>query len=547
MAPPPDPAAAALRPRASLAGIRGVKAEAEAPPRRAAPPLPARSASAEPYRAYQPRPFTKAERAQVTVLYGGLHWRAERVIQGVFENLGYNARPLPPATLADLLKGREVADIGQCCPTSFTAGNLANFLAAEAARIGREAVAERYVYMTAGACGSCRFGQYHQSYELALRNGGLEAFRMFLMGQGGVDQGATPGGGLELNAPLLLGAVWSLMATDVLQDLEYRVRPYEKNPGDTDRAVQAAVELLYNAMKSRPPTGGGARSALWHLGSSHFTRVMQQVRALFEGIELDRLRVKPVVKITGEFYLQTVEGEPNHYIHRWLEREGAEVYPAAVTVWFDYLMRLAVQRNEDRAGLRAGARRKAWAVGAGQRLLRWSHERLRRAAGGAARELPLQHELRELAAPWFHSRLTGGEGDMLVGKALWAFKHHKAHMVCELSPYSCMPNTMSIGAMAAVQDRHPELLYAPIEIKGDSEVHALSRCQMILTEAKQRARREYAQVLERIGRSEEEIRAAAAKRPELARAATPIPHHGVAGSAANFALHVAKLEGWVAA
>jgi len=39
---------------------------------------------------------------------------------------------------------------------------------------------------------------------------------------------------------------------------------------------------------------------------------------------------------------------------------------------------------------------------------------------------------------------------MLVGKALWAYHHKKAHMTCELSPYSCMPNTMSIGAMAAV-------------------------------------------------------------------------------------------------
>ncbi len=103
---------------------------------------------------------------------------------------------------------------------------------------------------------------------------------------------------------------------------------------------------------------------------------------------------------------------------------------------------------------------------------------------------------------------------------------------------------MSIGAMAAVQDRHPELLYAPIEIKGDSEVHALSRCQMILTEAKQRARREYEAVLARIGRGEAELRAAAARRPELARASAAIPHHGVAGTAANFALHLAKLEGW---
>ncbi len=61
-------------------------------------------------------------------------------------------------------------------------------------------------------------------------------------------------------------------------------------------------------------------------------------------------------------------------------------------------------------------------------------------------------------------------------------------MICELSPYGCLPNTMSIGAMAAVLGKHPDLLYAPLEIKGDAEVHALSRCQMILTDAKKRAR-----------------------------------------------------------
>jgi hypothetical protein len=35
---------------------------------------------------------------------------------------------------------------------------------------------------------------------------------------------------------------------------------------------------------------------------------------------------------------------------------------------------------------------------------------------------------------------------MLVGKALWAYHRKKAHMICELSRYSCMPNTMRIGA-----------------------------------------------------------------------------------------------------
>ena len=40
---------------------------------------------AEPYRAYTPRPFTRGERDSVTILFGGLHWRAERILQAVLE------------------------------------------------------------------------------------------------------------------------------------------------------------------------------------------------------------------------------------------------------------------------------------------------------------------------------------------------------------------------------------------------------------------------------------------------------------------------------
>ena len=76
-----------------------------------------------------PRPRSPARRGRdVTILFGGLHWRAERLIQAAIENLGYRARILPTATEQDLLTGRELADIGQCCPTSFTTGNLAEFL-----------------------------------------------------------------------------------------------------------------------------------------------------------------------------------------------------------------------------------------------------------------------------------------------------------------------------------------------------------------------------------------------------------------------------------
>ena len=179
------------------------------------------------YRAYTPRPFTRAERDSVTILFGGLHWRVERILQAVLESGGHKAQVLPVATKDDLLTGREVADIGQCCPTSFTTGNLVNFLKKEAKATSAASVNEKFVYLTAGSCGACRFGQYHQSYELALRNSGLDAFRMFLLAQDQLDQKAEMGDGLALNLPVTLGCLWAIFCTDLVQDLEYQVRPFE--------------------------------------------------------------------------------------------------------------------------------------------------------------------------------------------------------------------------------------------------------------------------------------------------------------------------------
>ncbi len=494
----------------------------------------------EPYRAYKPLPFTRDQREQVTILFGGLHWRAERLIQGSMQGMGYNAEVLPAATREDLLKGREVADIGQCCPTSFTVGNLANTLRDKAKEIGVDGVNKKYVYMTAGSCGACRFGQYHQSYELALKNVGLESFRMFLLGQEGLDQGSASGGGLDLNLPFTLGLVWSIVLSDIVQDMEYQTRPYEVNPGETERVTRECVEYLHEVFKNRPVRGRKWGSVLWHFGTDYFVKAMREVKKRFDAIEVDRLRVKPLVKITGEFYLQTVEGAPNYNIHRWLESEGAEVYPAAITIWLDYLMRLAGQEFEDHIGIVSGSRTKLNAIKAMQGLTVWTYNRMRHAMMDVPHPMPNQYELRELAAPYYNSRLNGGEGDMLVGKALWAYHHKKAHMICELSPYSCMPNTMSIGAMAAVIGKYPDLLYAPLEIKGDAEVHALSRCQMILTEAKKRAHKEFEQTRASTGLSEAQLRERLASHPTLRRATTPVPRQGiVAGTAANLVLALA--------
>ena len=59
------------------------------------------------YHAYSPRPFKREERGEVEILFGGLHWRLEKVIQAALENVGYRARPLRTATKDDLRQAAE--------------------------------------------------------------------------------------------------------------------------------------------------------------------------------------------------------------------------------------------------------------------------------------------------------------------------------------------------------------------------------------------------------------------------------------------------------
>jgi len=491
------------------------------------------------YERYRPRPFTREERKDVTILFGGLTWKHERLVQGVMHNLNYNAEPLPNVVREDLDTGKELIDVGACCPTIFTTGSLASFLKNQVAAQGKEEVQKKYVFLTAGACGPCRFGQYHESYSMALDQIGLRDFRMFLMAQNELDQGSKDGGGLDINMPLSMGLVWAILCADVLTDLEYLTRPYEAEPGTTDRVLKESIEHLYQVFRKRPVRGKKWGVLAWHYLTDYFTEALGEVRRKWDSIEVDRLQPRPKVKVTGEFWLQTHEGDGNYNIKRWLEQEGAEVIPPPIAVWLDYLLHSPIERMLERREVDKYASVKVAVIRGLEKIYHRTYNRFRKALGSLPYELPDQEEIRKLATPFYHFRLRGGEGHMLVGKALYTYHHKKAHMICELSPYSCMPNTMSIGAMANVLGKYPDLLYAPIEVKGDAEVHALSRCQMILTEAKKRAQKEFDEALAKSGFSLETLRRSEAQLPEARRAGFKVPSYGCISTGANYVLHLA--------
>jgi predicted nucleotide-binding protein (sugar kinase/HSP70/actin superfamily) len=533
------------------------------------------------FRRPEERAFTKAQRPHTTVLFGGLTWKHERILQGSIAGLGYKVMPLPNADKQSFQIGKEYGNNGQCNPTYFTVGNLVKYLQSlEAQGLTKQAIVDNYVYVTAGACGPCRFGMYEAEYRLALRNAGFDGFRVLLFQQGGGLDQAGLEAGLDLNIDFFIGMLNGMNFGDLLLDIADQIRPFEVKKGETDRVLRECVEYMHEVMKARRPytfegkladvmwakTPGLAKTTeflgkfLRQLFSDHYVDGLRWCFDRLNTIEVDYLRVKPICKVTGEFWAQTTESDGNFNMFPFLDREGAQVIREPVATWTSYLLNQTKNEARDRRGLKEGEEMPRWfeirkhaarevdfvkklsLLWLASKIYNREYDRLRAALGNKPHALVNQLELLRMGHPYYNSRAEGGEGHLEVAKNIYYSNKELCHMVLSLKPFGCMPSTQSDGAQSAVVSHYKDMIFLPIETSGEGDVNAHSRVQMALGEAKVKAKNEFARVLQETGRSLEEIRAYVEAHPGMQRPAWKIPHHkGVIGTAANFVKQVAAL------
>src|ERR1017187_4915282 len=200
------------------------------------------------------RPFTKSERGHTMLLFGGLTWKHEKLVQGALEGLGYLAAPVPTPNVRAFQTGKEYGNNGQCNPTYFRVGNLVQHLQTlEEQGQTKQEIIDRYVFFTAGACGPCRFGMYEAEYRLALRNAGFDGFRVLLFKQSGGQNQAEAEAGLEMNLDFFLNILNALNIGDIINDVAYQIRPFEVNAGETDLVLDECMDMLQEVMRRKRP------------------------------------------------------------------------------------------------------------------------------------------------------------------------------------------------------------------------------------------------------------------------------------------------------
>ena len=145
---------------------------------------------------------------------------------------------------------------------------------------------------------------------------------------------------------------------------------------------------------------------------------------------------------------------------------------------------------------RIGYRQKVAKLKLAEAIFKGEYHKIVNALGGIAHHLADQYELQRLGHPFYNSRAGGGEGHLEVAKNIYYSNKDLAHMVLSVKPFGCMPSTQSDGAQSAVVSNYKDMIYLPVETSGEGEINAHSRVQMALGEAKNKAKKEFAEALE---------------------------------------------------
>jgi len=476
-----------------------------------------------------PREFTREQREHTTILVSGLTMAHDLFIQAALRGIGYKVLALDVPDNDALQYGREYGNRGQCNPTYFTVGNLVKYLdGLRDQGKTKEDIVKNHVFITAGACGPCRFGTYVTEYRKALRDSGFDGFRVLLFQQtGGLKQATGDGVGLEMNPTFFWAVIRAILIGDSLNALGYRIRPYEVVPGSADRALEVSKRIISEAFENNT----SLPLALW------------KARREMSKVKVDRTRPKPRVGIIGEFWAMTTEGDGNYGLQRFLEAEGAEPDIQLVIAWLLYMVWQGRYDTAQRANLRGtdkakeeqggskfslkgvDVRKRMASLWAGEKVLRGLFTTFAKALGLNDYHLPDMQQIAEVSHAFYDNNLRGGEGHMEIGKLIQNVAYSKVNMTLSVKPFGCMPSSsVSDGVQSFITELYPQGIFLPIETNGDGAVNVYSRVQMQLFKAKQLAQKEVDKALADVGMTIEEVRAYLHKHPSMMHPFHRSPH-----------------------
>ena len=393
--------------------------------------------------------FTNGNKKVLYIPYMAEHAFA---LRSAFRACGMKAEVIPESDEKTLVLGRKYTSGKECYPCVLTTGDIVKLVQSQ------DFDKENSIIFMPQADGPCRFGQYQNLQRMILDELGYRDVPICSPhSKNSYDQI------LNLDDRFKRTAWRGLVAVDLLNKLLWKTRPYEINPGDSEKAYWECLNKTCSAIEKK----------------SDLEKLTQNVHQVFAKVKTSSDGKKPLIGVVGEIYIRTNRFS-NHDLIKKIEKLGGEVRVAPMAEWFFYTN--FMYKKKTLSEKKYGEYLKAFLKDRVQRKdEEFFYENLREVLEGE-HELPVEKIL-ELASPYLHYSF-GGEAILSVGKSIDFIKKGFCGVVNTM-PFTCMPGTVVSAISKKIREEYHNFPWLDIAYEGLEDVSELTRLEAFMYQAKE--------------------------------------------------------------
>ncbi|MDR2872927.1 MAG: 2-hydroxyacyl-CoA dehydratase, partial [Xanthomonadaceae bacterium] len=360
---------------------------------------------------YKRKAFTKEMRDVYTIIAPQMSPMHFQFFGPALKAVGYNLEILETVNAATIDEGLRYVNNDACYPSIIVIGQIITALKSGDYDPQKTAV------MISQTGGGCRATNYISYLRKALHDSGFPEVPVVSLNALGMEKND----GFKLSLPMLNRFMMGVIYGDLLMQVLFRTRPYEKHPG--------SAQALYEQWADR------CKQALHQADFKTFKQNIYAIVEAFDTLELVEKR-KPRIGLVGEILVK-FHPNANNDIVQIIEKEGGE---AVMPGLMDFLLYCAYGYDFEHSYL-SKSKLAALAGNVVIKALEYYRKDLRKALSRSERFHPPNtiDELAFGAEPFLSRGNQTGEGWFLAAEMVELIEQGAPNIVC-MQPFACLPN-----------------------------------------------------------------------------------------------------------
>ena len=398
--------------------------------------------------------FTKEMKEEYTILVPQMLPIQFAFIVKIFNKHGYKMKVLNNV-------GRRVVDEGlrnvhndTCYPALLVIGQMLDALKSGEYDLNKTAL------MITQTGGGCRASNYINLLRKALKNNNMAHIPVVSLNLSNLEKNP----GFSFTLPLLYELVMAICYGDILMWVGNQTRPYENNPGDTDKLIEKWTDKLVST----------------EMKINEFSRNLAAIVKDFENIPYTPCK-KARVGIVGEIYIK-YSALGNNDLEKFLRSEDVEV---VVPGLLDFIIFMCDHHVVD-TQLYHIAYKKYIGSGALEVFLKKMQNKMIAAVANSRFHAPAKFEdTKKNAEPYVSPANKMGEGWLLTAEMIELIGSGVNNIICA-QPFGCLPNhIVGKGMIRKIRTVYPNANIVAIDYDpGATKVNQENRIKLMLSTAK---------------------------------------------------------------